>query len=57
LAGLPSIKKLDVKSLSRQEATVDIQYVGTLDQLKSSLATIHLGLEGSDPTWRLARTP
>jgi len=57
LATLPSIKKLDVKSLSRQEATVDIQYVGSLDQLKSSLATIHLGLEGSDPTWRLARTP
>ncbi|HEV2189347.1 MAG TPA: DUF2066 domain-containing protein [Stellaceae bacterium] len=57
LAGLPPIKKLDVKSLSRQEATVDIQYVGTLDQLKVSLATIHLDLEGSDPTWRLARTP
>ncbi len=57
LAKLPSIKKIDVKSLSRQEATVDIQYVGALDQLKSSLATIHLGLEGSDPTWRLARTP
>jgi hypothetical protein len=57
LAGLPSIKKVDVKSLSRQEATVDIQYAGTLDQLKSSLATIHLDLEGSDPAWRLARTP
>ena len=55
LAGLPSIQKLDVKSLSRQEATVDIQYVGTLDQLKSSLATIHLNLEGSDPTWRWRR--
>jgi len=57
LAGLPPIKKIDVKSLSRQEATVDIQYAGTLDQLKSSLATIHLNLEGSDPAWRLARTP
>jgi hypothetical protein len=57
LAKLPSIKKVDVKSLSRQEATIDIQYVGTLDQLKSSLATIHLNLEGSDLTWRLARTP
>jgi hypothetical protein len=57
LAGLPSVKKIDVKSLSRQEATVDIQYVGTLDQLKSSLATIHLDLEGSDPAWRLARMP
>jgi hypothetical protein len=57
LAGLPPIKKIEVKSLSRQEATVDIQYVGTLDQLKSSLALIHLDLEGSDPGWRLARTP
>lgn len=57
LAGLPPIKKIDVRSLSRQEATVDIQYVGTLDQLKLSLATIHLNLEGSDPNWRLARTP
>jgi hypothetical protein len=57
LAGLPTIKKVDVKSLSRQEATIDIQYVGTLDQLKSSLATIHLDLEGGDPSWRLARTP
>lgn len=57
LAGLPPIKKIDVTSLSRQEATVDIQYAGTLDQLKSSLATIHLSLEGSDPTWQLTRTP
>ena len=57
LAGLPPIKKVDVKSLSRQEAIVDLQYVGTLDQLKLSLATIHLNLEGSDPNWRLARTP
>lgn len=57
LSGLPPVKKIDVKSLSRQEASVAIQYAGTLDQLKSSLATIHLGLEGSDPDWRLARTP
>lgn len=57
IAGLPPIKKIDVMSLSRQEATVNIQYTGTLDQLKSSLALIHLDLEGSDPTWRLARTP
>ncbi len=57
IAGLPPIKKIDVTSLSRQEATVNIQYTGTLDQLKSSLGLIHLDLEGSDPTWRLARTP
>ena len=57
LAGLPPVKKVDVKSLSREEASIDIQYVGTLDALKASLATIKLDLEGSDPTWRLAREP
>ena len=57
LAKLPPVKKIEVKALSRQEVTVDIQYAGTLDQLKVSLATIHLGLEGDDSAWRLARTP
>jgi hypothetical protein len=56
LAGLSSVRKLDLKSLSRQEATVEIQYVGTLDQLKANLASINLGLEGGDPIWRLARS-
>ncbi len=55
LATLPSVRKVDVKSLSRQEATVEISYVGTLDQLKANLAAIKLGLEGGDPVWRLAR--
>ncbi|HZK91381.1 MAG TPA: DUF2066 domain-containing protein [Stellaceae bacterium] len=57
LAGLPPVRKIDVKSLSRQEASIDIHYAGTLDQLKASLATIKLDLQGGDPNWRLARTP
>jgi Uncharacterized protein conserved in bacteria (DUF2066) len=57
LAGLPQVRKIDVKSLSRQEATVEISYVGAMDQLKASLTASKLDLEGGDPTWRLARTP
>jgi hypothetical protein len=56
LAGLPSVRKLDIKSLSRQEATVEIAYVGSMDQLKASLTAINLDLTGGDPTWRLARS-
>jgi len=55
LTGLSAIRKVDLQSLSRQEATISIQYAGTLDQLKESLATINLLLEGGDP-WRLARS-
>jgi uncharacterized protein DUF2066 len=57
LSGLPPVRKIDLKSLSRQEATVEIQYVGTLDQLKTNLALVKLDLQGGDPTWRLARSP
>ena len=56
LATVPSIRKVDVKSLSRQEATLDIQYVGGMDQLKTNLAATRLNLEGGDPIWRLARS-
>ena len=54
LAALPAVRKIDVKALSRQEATIEIQYLGTLDDLKASLATAKLDLQGGDPTWRLA---
>jgi hypothetical protein len=57
LASLPSVRKVDVKSLSRQEATVEISYLGAIDQLKASLAAGKLDLAGGDPTWRLARVP
>lgn len=56
LAAAPAVRKIEVKTLSRQEATIDIQYVGTPDQLKANLAAMKLDLEGGDPTWRLARS-
>jgi hypothetical protein len=56
LSAAPAVRKIDVKSLSRQEATIEIQYVGTPDQLKANLAAMKLDLEGGDPTWRLARS-
>ena len=57
LAALPAVRQLALKSLSRQAVTVEIEYGGTLDQLKASLAGIKLDLQGGDPDWRLARTP
>jgi len=53
LASVPAVRKVDLLSLSRQEAKIQIRYVGTSDQLKSSLAEVDLGLDGSDPVWRL----
>lgn len=56
LSAATAVRKIDVKSLSRQEATIEIQYVGSTDQLKASLATMKLDLQGGDPIWRLARS-
>ena len=56
LSAAPAVRKIDVKSLSRQQAILDIQYVGTPDQLKANLATMKLDLEGGDPIWQLARS-
>jgi hypothetical protein len=55
LATIPLVRKIDVKALSRQEATIEIQYSGTMDQLKANLSAAKLDLQGGDPTWRLAR--
>jgi hypothetical protein len=55
LATIPLVRKIDVKALSRQEATIEIQYSGTMDQLKANLGAAKLDLQGGDPTWRLAR--
>jgi hypothetical protein len=54
LDGVPQIKKLALVALSRQQATVEIDYVGGLDQLKGGLAQISLNLVGGDKLWRLA---
>ena len=56
VAAVPAVRKIEVRSLSRQEATIELRYVGGLDQLKASLAEIKLGLEGGDPAWRIARS-
>ena len=56
LTTVPTVRKVDVKSLSRQEATIEIQYVGGMDQLKANLAATKFDLEGGDPIWRLARS-
>ena len=56
LAGVPAIRKIALVALSRQEATIEIGYGGSIDQLKASLAEISLDLVRGDPLWRLART-
>jgi len=53
LTTVPAIRKVDLLSLNRHEAKIQIKYVGGSDQLKSSLAAVDLGLDGADPVWRL----
>jgi Uncharacterized protein conserved in bacteria (DUF2066) len=53
LASVSSIRKIDLLSLSRQEAKIQVKYVGSQDQLKSSLAEVSLDLGGADPLWRI----
>ncbi len=56
LGAVPTIRKLALVAMSRQEATIEIGYVGNIDQLKSGLAQISLDLVRDDSLWRLART-
>jgi hypothetical protein len=53
LASVGAIRKIDLLSLSRQEARIEVKYVGSQDQLKSSLAEVNLDLGGGDPNWRI----
>jgi len=53
LASASLIRKIDLLSLSRQEARIEVKYVGSQDQLKSSLAEVNLDLGGGDPIWRI----
>jgi hypothetical protein len=53
LASVPAIRKVDLLSLNRHEAKLQIKYVGGPDQLRSGLAGVDLGLDGADPEWRL----
>jgi hypothetical protein len=56
LSGAPTIRKVALVALSRQEATIEIDYLGSIDQLKQTLAGLSLDLVKGDPTWRLARS-
>jgi len=53
LASVLAIRKVDLLSLNRHEAKIQIKYVGGPDQLRSGLAGVDLGLDGADPEWRL----
>ena len=53
LAGIDAIRRVNLLSLSRQEARIELKYVGSQDQLKSSLAAVDLNLDGGDPVWRI----
>jgi Uncharacterized protein conserved in bacteria (DUF2066) len=53
LASVTSIRKIDLLSFSREEARIEVRYVGSQDQLKSSLAEVNLDLAGGDPIWRI----
>jgi Uncharacterized protein conserved in bacteria (DUF2066) len=53
LAAVPSVRKVDLLSLNRQEARIVITYAGTPEQLKLSLASSNLDLGGGDPTWQV----
>ena len=53
LASVPAVRKVDLLSLTRQEARIQLRYIGSPDQLKSGLAEVDLDLVGGDPAWRL----
>ena len=55
LQAVPAIRKVTLAALSRQEATIAIDYTGTIEQLKSELAKISLNLVQRESRWRLAR--
>ena len=53
LTSVASIRKVDLLSLSRQEAKIEVKYIGSRDQLRSGLAAVDLDLGGGDPVWRI----
>ncbi|HVC52379.1 MAG TPA: DUF2066 domain-containing protein [Stellaceae bacterium] len=55
IAGLPMVRGVELRALSRQEATIDIAYTGDVDQLTASLAGDGLNLVRGDPVWHLSR--
>src|SRR5262249_57693001 len=64
LAALPVIRGVNLVTLSLQEATIELDYLGSIDQLKTGLAEARLdlvrgdspGLPQGSSGWRLARS-
>ena len=56
LASVSAVRRVDLLSLTRQEARIQLRYVGSSDQLRSGLAEVDLDLGGGDPVWRLQRS-
>jgi hypothetical protein len=61
LSGIPAVRSSRLLTLDRDEARIEIRYVGDPDQLRLALAQRDLELSGADPDWvlqrRVASTP
>ncbi|MBV9824799.1 MAG: DUF2066 domain-containing protein [Alphaproteobacteria bacterium] len=55
IAAVSLVRKISLVALSRQEATIEIGYKGSIDQLKDAFAGINLTLARGNPMWRLSR--
>ncbi len=55
LSGIPAVRSSRLVTLDREEARVEIRYVGDPDQLRLALAQRDLELSGADPDWVLQR--
>jgi hypothetical protein len=56
ISSLPAIRKIELRSLSRQEATIDVDYAGDTDQLTAALKGLDFDLVKGDPVWHLSRS-
>jgi hypothetical protein len=56
ITGLPAIRRIELRSLSRQEATIDVDYIGDADQLTAALKGLGFDLVRGDPVWHLSRS-
>ncbi|HZU89095.1 MAG TPA: DUF2066 domain-containing protein, partial [Stellaceae bacterium] len=53
LVSVPTIRGIELLSLSREEARIRLHYIGSPDRLKTDLAAVDLALDGGDPVWRV----
>jgi hypothetical protein len=56
LGSVPGVRSVSLLALSRQEATIEIGYLGNIDQLKTALADSKFDLVRGEEGWRLAST-